>query len=334
MNLALIVCTYMRPHSLSNLLETVLIQTKIPNEIIIVDGSTNEKTKAMLDDKLYDLNIHYYKVSDEERGLTKQRNYGVERVSKDMEIIGFLDDDIELSKEYFEQLCDVYNEHQDAICVGGITTNEVSWETAQDNEPKSSAYYQIDGFKRRDDLRYRLRKLFGLVSKDRPGRIAPFGHERSVGFLPPTGLTYEVDFLMGGIATYKRDIFEHLSFSKFFEGYGLYEDKDFTLKVRKYGKLYVNTAARVEHHHDPLGRPNYIKYGKMVVLNGWRVWRVATPNPSVGSILKWWSISLLLSYVRFANAIIGPNRKVALDDFIGRQLGFLRLLYRKPNMDD
>jgi GT2 family glycosyltransferase len=42
----------------------------------------------------------------------------------------------------------------------------------------------------------------------------------------------------------------------------LYEDTDFTLRVSKTGKLYLNTTAKLNHHHDASGRPNQYQYGK------------------------------------------------------------------------
>lgn len=334
MKLSLIVCTYMRPKSLYNLMKTIEKQTKIPDEVLIIDGSTDDQTKRMIEQENFQINLIYYKVSDELRGLTRQRNYGVERVSNAMEIIAFLDDDIELEANYFFELNRVYVENADAIAVGGVTTNEVNWEHAKEGDEKSNQYFVMDGWRRRNDIRYRLRKGLGLVGKGQPGKKVSFGHERSIGFLPPTGKVYKTDFLMGGIASYKKSIFEYLSFSTFFEGYGLYEDKDFSLRVSKYGKIYINTNARVEHHHDPLGRPNYIKYGKMVVWNGWRVWRVATPDPKMIDKIKWWTITILLTYIRLGNVIVGPKRKVALKDFIGRHFGMFKLLYNSPDMSD
>lgn len=334
MRLSLIICTYMRPKSLSNLLKTVENQTQVPDEVLIIDGSTDDLTQKMLNHKKFDLNLLYHKVPDSQRGLTRQRNYGVEKVSNDIEVIAFLDDDIELESNYFLELNRVYVENIDTIAVGGVTTNEVQWEKVKEGDEKSTQYFVIDGWQRRNDYRYRLRKGLGLVGEGQPGKKVPFGNERSIGFLPPNGKVYETDFLMGGIASYKKSIFNQISFSTFFEGYGLYEDKDFSLRVGKYGKIYINTNAKVEHHHDPLGRPNYVKYGKMVVWNGWRVWRVATPNPAITDKIKWWMITILLTYTRLGNVLIGPKRKIALEDFIGRHLGMLTLLYSSPDMSD
>ena len=80
---------------------------------------------------------------------------------------------------------------------------------------------------------------------------------------------------------FRKIVFDSIWFSPYFEGYGLYEDADFTLRLSKIGKLYVNTNAQLGHFHDESGRPNKYQYGKMVVRNGWYVWRVKYPNPSL-----------------------------------------------------
>ena len=63
MNFSLIVCTYMRPKALTDLLDSVKLQTNYPDQIIIVDGSTNTKTKEMLSDESYE-NLRYYLVDE------------------------------------------------------------------------------------------------------------------------------------------------------------------------------------------------------------------------------------------------------------------------------
>jgi len=333
MKISLIVCTYMRPNSLFKLLKTVEKQTKVPDEVLIVDGSKDTKTEEMINSSLFDLNLTYHKVSDKDRGLTRQRNYGIKKVSDSIDIVAFLDDDIELDPNYFAEIARTYILKPDAVAVGGVSTNEVEWVKADETTGRSFKYFTFDGWSRRDDIRYRIRKTFRLISNRQPGRVVPFGHERSIGFLPPTGKIYVVDSLIGMNMSYRKKVFSDVYFSTFFEGYGLYEDKDFSMRVRKYGKIYLNTNAKVEHHHDPLGRPNYIKYGQMVVWNGWRVWRVATPNPSFVDKLKWWSITMLLTYIRLGNAVVGPKRKDAIEDFLGRHKSMFKLIISKPPLE-
>jgi len=167
-----------------------------------------------------------------------------------------------------------------------------------------------------------------------PSTIGPYANERAAGSIPPSGKTYSIDYMQGAMMSYKKSIFEKVSFSHYFEGYGLYEDKDFSLKVGQYGGLYINTNAKLEHYHDPLGRPNYMKYGKMTIRNGWRVWRVAVPNPGVINIFKWYAVSILLMYARLGGVIKGPDRQKALEEFVGRHIGLFSLVISKPPLDE
>ena len=103
MKFSLIICTYQRPKPLLQLLQSVQEQTLYPDEILIIDGSTNEATQFILEQNHFQ-NVHYFLVPKEHRGLTKQRNFGIEKVSADSGIVCFLDDDTVLSTDYFEQL--------------------------------------------------------------------------------------------------------------------------------------------------------------------------------------------------------------------------------------
>ena len=82
----------MRPRAILKLLQSVSEQTLYPNEIVVIDGSANDDTETILNQKEYK-NLYYCKVDKINRGLTKQRNFGIEKVSKNSDIICFLDDD-------------------------------------------------------------------------------------------------------------------------------------------------------------------------------------------------------------------------------------------------
>ena len=324
----------MRPKAICVLLDSIVSQIKVPDEIIIIDGSLNEETKDILKEKQYNLNIRYFLVEKEFRGLTRQRNYGVERVREDMDLIAFLDDDIRLDVNYFKELVEPYINDDQVIGVGGCTTNEVSWSKQDASTVCTNRYYCIDGYVRKESLRYRLRGLLGLVPSTQPGVISTYSHERPVAFLPPSDKYYEVDFMMGGIASFKKILFDQISFSHYFEGYGLYEDKDFTLRARALGKLIVNTKAKLEHLHDPSGRPNKFYYGQMVIRNGWYVWQVATPKPGVEGTLKWYLNASVLILIRLINIVTGPKRIEACTESFGRIYGLITLLWDTPKVDN
>jgi len=329
MNFTLIICTYKRPQALLTLLQSVKQQTLYPNSILIVDGSPDDDTQVMLAQNSFS-KLVYFKVDAQDRGLTKQRNYGIARVDNSSEVVCFLDDDTILAPRYFEELIKTYQHYPEALGVGGYITNEVHWEPIGTvYEPKSNEFY-FDGWKRKDGSRFVWRKKLGLDSDVPPGCSPEFSHGRSVGFLPPSGKVYPVEQLMGGVSSFRKTVFKQFQFSTYFEGYGLYEDADFTLRVSKAGKLYLNTAAQLEHHHDASGRPNQYAYGKMVVRNGWYVWRVKYPKPSFNAKLKWHAITLLLTAIRVTNVVTSPKKKEALTESLGRLYGWFSLFFNAP----
>lgn len=329
MKFSLIVCTYMRPKPLLQLLWSVEQQTSYPSEILIVDGSTTNQTQLVLEQHLFN-NLSYFSVPPEHRGLTKQRNYGVARVGKEIEVVCFLDDDIVLERDYFEQLLETYKLYPGALGAGGYIVNETKYDyVGASYYPKINEFY-FDGWKRKDSSRFILRKRLGLDSDCSPGFSPLFSHGRSVGFLPPSGKVYPVEQLMGGVSSFRKKVFDTMQFSTYFEGYGLYEDADFTLRVANKGKLYLNTAAKLNHYHDFSGRPDQYQYGKMVVRNGWYVWRTKNPKPLLDAKLKWHSITLLLTIIRFSNTITSSNKKEAFTEAIGRTVGWWSLWLKKP----
>jgi glycosyltransferase involved in cell wall biosynthesis len=329
MMFSLIICTYMRPEPLLKLLQSVKRQTLCPDEILIIDGSLNNETEIILNKNKID-GLKYFLVSEEIRGLTRQRNFGINQVSSNSEIVCFLDDDTVLEDTYFQELINVYNIYPDALGVGGYITNETKWEKTNADYKALNNEFFFDGWKRKDGNRFVLRKKLFLDSDCPPGFSSSFSHGRSIGFLPPSGKIYPVEQLMGGVSSFKKIVFKELSFSTYFEGYGLYEDADFTLRVSKIGKLYLNTNAKLKHFHAESGRPDLFNYGKMVVRNGWYVWRIKNPNPNFKSRIKWNSITLLLTLIRLSNVITEKNKKNAFNETLGRSIGFMSLLFNRP----
>lgn len=329
MQFTLIICTYKRSAPLLKLLHSVKHQTLYPNEILIVDGSPDDFTEEMLTQNSFQ-GLKYFKVDETDRGLTKQRNYGIARVQEASEVVCFLDDDTVLEPTYFEEIIKTYTLFPEALGVGGYITNETNWtKTTSDYQAKVNEFY-YDGWKRKDGSRFVWRKKLGLDSNRPPGCLPEFSHGRSIGFLPPSGKIYEVEQLMGGVSSFRKTVFQEFQFSTYFEGYGLYEDADFTLRLSKVGKLYINTNAQLGHYHDASGRPNKYDYGQMVVRNGYYVWRVKYPNPSFKAKIKWHLITLLLTAIRFTNVATTSKRKEALTETLGRISGWFTLFFNPP----
>jgi glycosyltransferase involved in cell wall biosynthesis len=323
----------MRAEPLLKCLSSVHLQSVYPNEILIIDGSSNDETQQILQKNQF-RDLIYHKVDAANRGLTKQRNFGISKVNSVSEIVCFLDDDTALEEDYFEKLLTTYIEFPEALGVGGYICNESNWEFVGEKYNTRQTEFYFDGWKRKDGSRFVLRKKFNLDSNVNPGFMPSFSNGRSLGFLPPSNKIYEVEQLMGGVSSFRKRVFDNHRFSTYFEGYGLYEDADFSLRVSKLTKLYCNTAAKLNHYHDSSGRPNQYRYGKMVIRNGWYVWRVKYPNPDLKSRIKWNLIAFLLTIIRFSNTFTTSKSKEAFTESLGRTVGWFSLIFNKPKIQN
>ncbi|MDY0987429.1 glycosyltransferase [Flavobacterium sp. CFBP9031] len=330
MKFSLIICTYMRPEPLVKLLNSVNIQSKYPDEILIIDGSLDKETKKALDKNNFK-NLKYFLVSDRDRGLTRQRNFGISKVASDSEIVCFLDDDIVLETDYFENLLNTYNLFPSALGAAGyIINNNAAWSLNLENEPLQYNHFYYDGWKRKYSQRYVLRKKMGLLDDCPPGFMPESGNAKALSFFPPTNKIYPTESFSGGVSSFRKEILDKIKFSEYFEGYGLYEDTDFTFRLSKLGNIYVNTSAKLYHYHDEAGRPNKFEYGKMVLRNGWYVWRVAFPKPRFKSRIEWNLIAWLLIIIRASNIVSTKKKKEAITETLGRIYGWFSIIINPP----
>lgn len=324
--LSVIVCTYRRPRQVLRLLRALDAQRRPADEIWIVDGSPDDDTERALGETRPGAAVRYHRVAPEERGLTRQRNAGIARAGG--ELIAFLDDDTEPEPAYLEELLACFARHPRAVGVGGYLT-EIPWQRLEADAPAPPGSYRHGDWARREDLRWRLRRRFGLASPLPPGLMPPCGHPRPVGYLPPDGADHRVEFIMGGAAAWRRSLFETLAFSPYFAGYGLYEDLEFCLRAGAHGALYLATRARLAHHHAAGGRPHRLRYGTMVVRNGYLVWRRRWPRPPRAARARWWATSALLTACLAADALRGRPLP-ALAETAGRLWGMVTVLARPP----
>ncbi|RMH19061.1 MAG: glycosyltransferase [Acidobacteria bacterium] len=325
--LSLVVCTYKRPAEVDRLLAALAGQRRQPDETLVVDASADDRTAGVVARwrrRGALRRLRHLPAPPEHRGLTRQRNYGIEHAGGD--VVAFLDDDTVPEPTYVEEVLACFARHPGAVGVGGYATNEACWRRVAAGQPARLSTFRFAGWERREDRRWRLRRLLGLAPDLPPGFIPPAGHGRPITFLPPDGRDYRVETLVGCAMSFRRSLFERLRFSPVFEGYGLYEDLDFSIRALRHGELYLATRARLEHHHAPGGRPDHLRYGIMVVKNGYLVWRRRWPHPGRRDRLRWWATTLLLAACRPA----APPLLAGLADAAGRLRGMLEVLIAPP----
>ncbi len=332
MKYSVVVCTYMRPNDIIKMLDSIVLQSIYPDEIIIVDASNNELTKNLNLDLKYK-NLQYYYVDANTRGSAKQRNFGITKVADSIDIICFLDDDVVLLENYFEELLNTYNTYPDALGTGGYIINSgINWIKKHKTYKSTFIENQFDGWITKENPRNLFRKILGLQSNVPPGFMPLFSHGQNA--LPPSGKIYNAELIMSVVCSYRKNVLDNQKFDNYFVGYSLYEDIALSLKIAKKGKLYINTNAKLYHYHSSFGRPNKFVYGKMVVRNGWYVWRIKNPSPKLKDRFKWNAITILLIVIRLSNIINSNQKTEALTESLGRIIGWLSLIISKPKIEN
>ena len=223
LKISIIIPTYNRPDDLKNCLSSILKQTVRPYEIIVIDDG--DLRAPPLRKTYEEKGIGYVYRRKNTPGLTASRNLGLSLSKGD--IIFFLDDDVILFPNYLEEIMKVYDTYHDPNLagVGGIIENV--------------------------RLKWRIYDAFFLISGIREGEVLRSGFTTNYGTGFPPKRVMKVDFLMGGVSSYRREIFSEFLFSEEYRGYGKGEDKDFSYRVSRKYLLLINPSARLYHYESP-----------------------------------------------------------------------------------
>ena len=120
MKISVVIPTYNRKEHLSNCLFSLLAQTKKPFEILVIDNSDNsyaEKTINNLESQFKKQNVFLYCFQNSINSGAIARNLGASKAKGDL--IAFLDDDVLLDPNYYEEIEKVFLEYPDALGVHG-----------------------------------------------------------------------------------------------------------------------------------------------------------------------------------------------------------------------
>src|SRR5438552_1093907 len=102
MDISVVIPTLNRPAELQVAIRSILDQTRLPKEIIVVDQSEGIETHAVVDELKREVfgqvEIHY--LFQKDRSTAKARNKGTKAAGE--EIISYVDDDVTISRNYFE----------------------------------------------------------------------------------------------------------------------------------------------------------------------------------------------------------------------------------------
>ena len=226
-SISVVLPTKNRPYDLVNALNSILMQTRLPAELVIVDQSFDESSMRAVQNITSQLNsvkltyIHDATIL----GLVDAKRVAVKHASGDL--ICFLEDDIALEADYIRQIELGFIKQPNMIgCCGVIT-----------NPPKVGFLYKF------------LFKIFhrGIFEDKRINM-----HGKYSGY---NNNLKQSNMLSGGVSAWRREVFDNVQFDVA-NMFHMFEDIDFSTRVdRHYGnRLFINPNARLAHYCSPVNR--------------------------------------------------------------------------------
>jgi len=137
MKLSVIIVTRNRAESLMSCLDSLINQSKTPDEIIIVDNNSKDNTKIIVNDCKGILPVKY--IFEPMVGIPFARNTGIKNAKYD--IIAFIDDDCIAEKNWIENIIKTHKKHKNILVLQGKTCNQ-----SKGNLLSDSFQYILDNF--------------------------------------------------------------------------------------------------------------------------------------------------------------------------------------------
>jgi GT2 family glycosyltransferase len=279
--LAAVVCTYERPASLARCLESLAAQEPPPEAVVVVDASAGADAEAAVAKAAEERELpptSYFRVKGSLKGLTRQRNFALRVVEHDL--VAFFDDDVVLEPGCVATLERVLRENREASGAGVFVTNESS----------------------SPNLLWKTRRLLGIVPHLVPGRYTRTGMSIPWSFLGPRTGVVRGDFVPGCGMAFRTTAARATGFHEGFHGYAQGEDLEFSLRVRRFGPLFLACEARLRHDVEPAARPDAFRLGYMAIRNRWVIHRrdVAYHRRGRAARFAWaWTLDTLLLFRHF-----------------------------------
>lgn len=246
MKISVIICTRNRFDDFTKTLSSLIEQTRLPDELIVVDSSDEKKLEGYLGSVDLPFPVRYFYTQP---GLTLQRNYGIRECANDL--LFFFDDDVSLDKSYLAEVEKVFaNDTNHKIgAVGGKIIEQSS----------PTLRLRLEQF-----TFYGLRLVFGVVGT-RNGKFYPSGMPSHPGKNQPSGF---IECLSGCCMAFRREVFEKAQFDEALAHYGLMEDVDISKQTLDTGyKIYYQTSATLIHNESPMNRLKVQQWAEMSVVN-------------------------------------------------------------------
>jgi GT2 family glycosyltransferase len=229
-----IVPTIGRADSLRALLDSLAVQTRRVDEVVVADASKDPETAKVASDPIWlEAGLVVKHIAIQQPNAVRQRMAAIDAAKGDRLL--FLDDDVVLESECVHQMLELLDTKADVVAVTAGFSNEVSAHPVR--------LWQLY-------LRYGLRLAAGSWQGRVVGPVLRFGYN------PAPSDPVPIEWLGTANSLVRRSAFLSAGgFSDFFlHPCTMNEDVDLGLKLRRVGTIMFCPAARMAHHHAPGGR--------------------------------------------------------------------------------
>jgi GT2 family glycosyltransferase len=287
--ISVIIPTKNRFHDIIECIKSILVQTLLPDEIIIVDASDtqelNSKIEEFKSEKTKSLYIHT------KPGLTYQRNVGIGASCGD--IVFFLDDDVILDNDFVKEIVNVFENDKERK-IGGVCGDIINIKN-QNRSVIHSLKGTISSILATIFFRYKIGngkfRLSGFPTY-------PYGVNKILN----------VECLPGGLTAYRRAVLNEFKFDENLHGYCFMEDDDFSYRVsRKYKNVYA-PYAKVIHNVSLIARNHQYAKMKMLIENHYYLFKKNIPQTFKHKFAFYMSICglfVMIMIARDKNALKG-----------------------------
>ncbi len=262
-----VIATRNRPDLLLDAVRTLVEQTVLPAELCIVDSSDEIPARAEIEELCASVELALDYVHPAPRGLTVQRNLGIDRTSGDP--VFLIDDDVLLAPDVHEQILAEYARWGPEL--GGVRGAPI--------HPPMPAKTTI-----------LWRKLFGM------GGWWPEASGRMRGGFFVEGVSASagvrtLEYFNGWFMSYPREVFSKVRFDENLSGYAWKEDIDFSYRVVKLGYVLVQTPlARIDHRKSDVERFTPFDHQRMNLANQFYLHRKNMPQTLKNRAALWWAL--------------------------------------------
>jgi GT2 family glycosyltransferase len=284
---AFVIATRNRPGDLLNTVRSLAAQTVLPAELVVVDSGDETPTRAEIEALCSSAGIKLDYHHPAPRGLTIQRNVGIDRSAGDP--LFFVDDDVWLDPDCHEEVLKEYERW-------GGTGRHGSAEGGKTNSlGERSGVMQLGGVRATPKrpahpaLGTRIyRRIFGIGGwwPEASGKVRPGFYAEGVS---DSAGVRKLEYFNGWFMSFRREVFEHERFDEALAGYGYKEDIDFSYRVSRRYVLVQTPRARCDHLKSGASRMNSHQLQRMNLANQFYLHRKLMPQTLFHKAALWWA---------------------------------------------